>query len=247
MNFEGKKIIVAGASSGIGKEIAVQLDKRKCKLILIGQSLEKLNNLKAQLNDKTHIFIDMDLTKENDMSELFKRITADGVKLDGLVYSAGIGPIYPIKLLKRENIQKVMEVNVYAFVEMVRQFSNNKFHNGGGSIVAISSIAAVQPEKCQTAYAMSKAAMNTAVEALAIELASKKIRINSVMPGITNTPMAVEAGRMVPGNDFIQSVSQRQLLGVIEPENIADIVLFLLSELSSVITGRAIYADGGRF
>lgn len=247
MNFSGKKILVTGASSGIGKEIAFQLEQLGCKLVLVGRNEEKLQEIKKQMNKEEHQIIVVDLAVEADLSAVFKEAMSDGVKLDGLVYSAGVGPILPIKLLKRENIEKVMSVNLYAFIEMVRQFSSNKFHNENSSIVAISSIAAVQPEKCQTAYAMSKAALNTAVEALAIELASKNIRINTIMPGVVNTPMAMEAGNLVSGGDFIESVSERQLLGVIEPKQIANICSFLLSDMAAIITGRAIYADGGRF
>lgn len=247
MDFSGKKILITGASSGIGKEIAFQLGKLGCKLILVGRNEEKLQEVTKQIGTEDIQVIVADLAVETDLGNVFKEAVADGAKLDGLVYSAGVGPIFPVKLLKRENIEKVMTVNLYAFIEMVRQFSNNKFHNENSSIVAISSIAAVQPEKCQTVYAMSKAALNTAVEALAIELAAKKIRINSIMPGVVNTPMAMEAGRLVAGDDFIQAVSERQLLGVIEPVQIANICNFLLSDNAAVITGRAIHADGGRF
>lgn len=247
MNFNGKKILVTGASSGIGKEIAFQLEKLGCHLVLVGRNKEKLQEVKEQMKQEEHQIVVVDLEVETDLSFVFKEVVSDGIKLDGLVYSAGVGPILPIKLLKRDNIEKIMTVNLYAFIEMVRQFSNNKFHNENSSIVAISSIAAVQPEKCQTAYAMSKAALNTAVEALAIELVSKRIRINSIMPGIVNTPKAMEGGGLVVGDGFIQAVSERQLLGVIEPIQIANICNFLLSDNAAVITGRAIYADGGRF
>ena len=246
MDFTGKKILVTGASSGIGKAIAIQLDQLGSRVVLVGRNENKLQEVKAQMNQREHQITVADLAVEDDMSSIFKEIMADGMKLDGLVYSAGVGPILPIKLLKRENIEKVMSVNLYAFIEMVRQFSNNKFHNENSSIVAISSIAAVQPEKCQTAYAMSKAALNTAAESLAIELSSKRIRINTIMPGVVNTPMAMEAGKLVNDGDFIKSVSAKQLLGVIEPEQIANICNFLLSDKASMITGRAIYADGGR-
>lgn len=247
MKLKGKKIVIAGASSGIGKELAMQLDKEECRLVLIGRSQEKLQELREQLQGLSHMYLPIDITQYTDMTLLYQQITDDGLKLDGLVYSAGVGPIYPIKLLKRKNIEHVMEINVYGFIEMVRQFANNKSHNLNSSIVAISSIAAVQPEKCQTVYAMSKAALNIAVESLAIELAAKSIRINAIMPGVTRTPMAMEANRFLEGNDFIGMASERQLLGIIEPRNIADIATFLLSERSSVITGRSIYADGGRF
>lgn len=244
--LSGKKIVVAGASSGIGRSVAIALSKLGSSVIIIGRNEERLKETLSEMSGSGHRMYAKDLTQIEDMQELFTDMVSDGTKIDGLVYTAGTGPIVPIKLLKRKTLEDVMSVNVYAFIEMVRQFSNKKFHNENSSIVAISSIAAVKAEKCQTVYSMSKAALNMAVEGLAWELAPKKIRINSIMPGVVNTPMAASAGQYVSGNDFISSVGNQQLLGVIQPEQIADTCAFLLSELSSCITGRAMYADAGR-
>ncbi len=244
-NLNGKKIIVTGASSGIGRETAIYLDTLGCSLILMGRNHDRLQETRELLQERDHKIFPTDFAEKKDLEYIFKDIVSDGVKLDGMVYCAGICPIVPIKLLKHEIIDQVMQVNVYAFIEMVRNFSNKKYYKENSSIVVISSIAAMRPEKCQTLYAMSKAALNTAVEALAIELASKKIRINSVMPGLTNTPMATRAGEFVSGDEFISSVEKKQLLGILEPRQISEIAAFLLSNLSSAITGRAIYADGG--
>lgn len=244
--LSNKKIIVTGASSGIGREVAVRLSKLGSQVILIGRNEERLKETLDMMSGSGHKVYAIDLTEQEDMQELFADIVSDGGKLDGLVHSAGVGPIVPIKLLKRKTLEDVMSVNVYSFIELVRQFSNKKFHNENSSIVAISSIAAVKAEKCQTIYSMSKAALNMAVEGLAWELAPKKIRINSIMPGVTNTPMAASASQYVSGNDFITSIAEQQLLGVIQPEQLADVCAFLLSDLSSCITGRAMYTDGGR-
>lgn len=241
-----RKMMITGASSGIGRETAKYLAGEGCSLILLGRNKERLQETKEMLPGEDHLTISADLAEEQDLEFVLKEAVSDGRKLDGLVHCAGTGPIIPIKLLKRRTIEEVMRINVYSFLELVRHFSNKKYHNENSSIVAISSIAAVQPEKCQTLYSMSKAALNAAVQALAIELAPKKIRINTIMPGVVDTPMARAGGQFVPDGDFIASVSEKQLLGVIEPEVIAGLCGFLLSSASSMMTGRAIYADGGR-
>lgn len=241
-----RKMMITGASSGIGRETAKYLAGEGCSLILLGRNKERLQETKEMLPGEDHRTISADLAEEQDLEFVLKEAVSDGRKLDGLVHCAGTGPIIPIKLLKRRTIEEVMRINVYSFLELVRYFSNKKYHNENSSIVAISSIAAVQPEKCQTLYSMSKAALNAAVQALAIELAPKKIRINTIMPGVVDTPMARAGGQFVPDGDFIASVSEKQLLGVIEPEAIAGLCGFLLSSASSMMTGRAIYADGGR-
>lgn len=243
---ENRKILITGASSGIGRETAKYLAGEGCSLVLLGRNKERLEETREMLPGEDHLTISVDLAEEQDLESVFREAVSGGRKLDGMVHCAGTGPIIPIKLMKRRLIEEVMSVNLYSFLELVRQFSNRKYHNENSSIVAISSIAAVQPEKCQTVYSMSKAALNAAVQALAIELAPKKIRINTVMPGVVDTPMARAGSQFVADGDFIASVSERQLLGVIEPEAIAGLCSFLLSSTSSMMTGRAVYADGGR-
>lgn len=242
--ISGKRYVITGASSGIGRNTAIRLADLGAKIVLLGRNEEKLKKVAATLSGAGHEYDMVDLSQEQNFTPLFDRITKDS-KLDGIIYSAGVGPITPLKLIKRAVIDEVMTTNVYSFLELVRLFSNKKYSNPGSSIVAISSIAATQPEKCQTVYSMSKAALNVAVQTLAYELAPKQIRINSIMPGICNTSMVRATADSVNG-DYLKGVLERQLLGILEPENIADICLFLLSDMSKAITGRAIYADGGR-
>ena len=138
---------------------------------------------------------------------------------------------------------KEITVNYIAFIELVREFSKNKYSHGG-SIVGISSIAADRAEKCQTNYSASKAAMDIAVQALSLELVEKKIRINTILPGIIQTEMTVRAAQR--GIDISEN-AKAQILGMGEPNDIAAACAFLLSDMSKLITGRKIFVDGGRF
>ena len=236
--------MITGATSGIGQCIAAKLAAEGARLVLLGRNEERLKEAVLKLQGKGHEYYTVDLSQDQNYTVLFDKIATDS-KLDGLVYSAGIGPIIPLKLLKRSVIDEVMTTNVYSFLELVRAIANKKYGNDGSSIVAISSIAAVQPEKCQTVYSMSKAALNAAVQTLAYELAAKQIRINSIMPGVCNTNMVRETAASV-GETYFEKALERQILGIIEPEDIADICLFLLSDKAKAVTGRSIYADGGR-
>ena len=188
LQFLNKRYLITGASSGIGKCLAIRLAKEGASLILVGRNEERLKETITQLSGNQHQYYLADLSKEQDFTPLFDT-TAEKVKLDGLIYSAGVGPVTPVKLLRRAVIDEVMTTNLYSFLELVRLFANKRYSNPESSIVAISSIAAVQPEKCQTVYSMSKAALNASIQSLAHELSAKRIRINSVMPGMCDTEM----------------------------------------------------------
>ena len=241
-DFSGKRYIVTGASSGIGRSIAITLSNSGGVVILAGRNKDELEEIRKRMQGDGHVILVADFSQEDIAAEEFLSCAcSDGKKLDGLVYSAGIPSVLPINSITRDRIDECMSVNTYAFLELVRQMIRRRYRAERMSIVAISSIAAVQPEKCQTLYAMSKAALNVAVQAMAMELAGKNIRINSVCPGATQTRMSdkmLEKGTVVN--------LDRQLLGMLSPEQIASCVLFLLSDMSSAMTGRVLLADGGR-
>lgn len=178
-----------------------------------------------------------------EIKDIFDDIISDGHKIDGLVYCAGIAKILPITLLNKANMDESMTVNLYSFAEMADILSKKKYHDKA-SIVGISSISVRYPQKCQGAYAATKAAMNAMVTSMAIELADKNIRINTVMPGNVNTPMLNRSFENKTDNEIKEALS-KSVFGMEEPEDIADIILFLLSDASRMITGREIYADGG--
>ncbi len=243
-DFTGKKIIVAGATSGMGRVTAVKLSEQGAEVCLIGRSQDKLNEVKKELSAGSGRCYVKDFNDPGNFQEIFDDIIADGKKIDGLVYCAGIAKVIPLTALSYNNMDECMRVNFYSFVDMLRLFMKKKYHNDGASAVAISSIAAQYPGKCQNIYSASKAALNVMVQSLAMELAEKGIRINTVMPASTNTRMFTEAIEN-RGKDNVDRELDKQLLGLEEPEDIADIIMFLLSDASRKITGRAIYADAG--
>lgn len=240
IDFSGKKIMVFGGDSGIGKQTAVSLDRLGAKLVLVGRNKDRLTQAKAELNPSAdHAVIPYDVKNTDGCKELFDRAVADGQKLSGLVYCAGIAKAVPLRVMSASEYQNIFSVNFFGFVNAVSVFAKRKY-NAGGSIVGISAANAHYPQKCMTLYAASKAAVEAAVTTMALELAEQNIRINAVVPGAVATPMSYRIDK-----DTLDMIVSRQLLGIQSPEQIADSIIFLLSERSNAITGRSLYVDGG--
>lgn len=245
IELDKQVIMVTGAASGIGRAVSIELAKAGARLILIDLNQEGLDATFSMLPLETDCFrIQENLAELEDADSLFSKCVSKMGKISGIVHCAGIAPIIPLSALTRDKIRTCMQINFYSFLELVRCFGKKKYHNDKGCIVAISSINSLSPEKCQTVYSASKAAINTSIQTLAQELWSNGIRINAVLPGIVNTEMAKRAFDEM-GEENAKAKMSKQLLGITEPKQIADIVLFLLSDLSTAITGRIIYADGG--
>ena len=243
-DFTNKKYLVTGASSGIGAATAISLSLQGAKVCLVARNEERLEETRSKMTGDGHIIITADLSREFDAKQLFSDAVSDGKKLDGLVYCAGIAKILPSTLLNKKNMDESMTTNLYSFAEMVSVFSKKKFREEYSSIVGVSSICVKYPQQCQGIYAATKAGMNAMVTSLAIELAKKNIRINTVMPSVTQTRMMEEAWRD-RSEEEIRRQMNAQVLGISDPKQIADVIMFLLSDASSVITGRAISSDAG--
>lgn len=240
--FSGKKILVTGASSGIGQQTAITLSKLGARIVLVARDITRLEATLNRMNGYGHKVISLDIANEEDLTSLFKEAIEDGKKLNGLVHCAGMSQVLPVSMLTKERLVKEMAINYFSYIELIRQFSKKKYSEGG-SIVGISSIASDRPAKCQTNYAASKDAMNVATQALAIELAEKGIRINTVLPGMVITKMAKGVSDLGVSLDMIE---KQQLLGACTVDDIIGPIIFLLSDLSSKITGRKFFVDGGR-
>lgn len=242
-DFTGKRILVTGATSGIGQATAIRLSEQGAQVCILARNEEKIRKTMEKLAGEGHQHYVKDFSEPGGYKEIFDSIVQDGHKIDGMVYCAGVATLVPVSMLNKNTMDETMTTNFYGFVEMVSQLSKKKYHDKA-SIVGISSISTLYPQKCQNVYVASKAAMNMLVSASALELAAKHVRINTVMPANVNTPMLHQAYEGVSEEELREAASQ-QLLGIAEPEDIADIIMFLLSDASRMITGRQIFADGG--
>ncbi|MGG4396977.1 SDR family oxidoreductase [Paenibacillus thiaminolyticus] len=244
LDFAGRKILVTGASSGIGRATAIYLSKLGAQIVLNGRNEERLNETMLQLTGRNHQILAADLAKEEELGHFFDQAVQDGIKLDGMVHCAGIPYVMPLQSLSKKRLSDVMETNFFPFIELVRQYAKKKY-SSGGSIVCISAIISVQPRAYETGYIASKAAMNAAVTSLAFELAKKGIRINGILAGNIMTEMVQETLKEYANEEHLNNVIEKSLLGVGEPDDIASVCAFLLSDMARFITGRNMYADGG--
>ena len=245
MDLSGKNILITGASSGIGKGIAVVLSKLGANVILTARDEERLRETYNELEPGAHSYRAFDLSHPDTAGGLIEEICRDGMKLNGLVHSAGISITMPLQYLKLSDMENIMSVNFFSFAELVKQFSKRQHNDGGGSIVAISSISGRVGARGLTAYCASKGALESAVRAMALDLAPKKIRINAVSPGMIGTRIYEGLKEIVNNKDFEGELKKRQILGIGRPEDVAYATAYLLSDASRFITGATLTVDGG--
>lgn len=246
-DFTGKKFIVTGASSGIGRSVAVELSKQGAGIILVARDEKRLNETLQNMEGTGHLIFPLDLAKTDDFTDLFTAAASGGNKIDGIAHCAGIAPICSLRALSRASMENCMAVNFYSFIELVKQASKKKFRAEKMSCVAVSTSSVLYPQKCQTIYVASKAALNAAIQALSMELYNMSIRVNAVSPGVVDTAMFQKAQEQMEIIDSSGSVKNNldNLFRLTQPEQIAHSVMYLLSAASSAVTGRCIFADNG--
>ena len=244
MDLTGKRILVTGASSGLRKATSILLSQLGAEVILLARNIDHLNETMSEMSGDGHSCYSIDLREIEKIEPLLKIIVKTGGKLDGLVHCAGIATMRPLKYTNYEFLHDMMLTNYYAFVELSRVYSN-KQNNNGGSIVVMSSTAGKSGVKTKVAYCSSKAAVDGAVKAMAIELADKNIRVNSIVAGFVRTDM-YDQYLSQAGEDAIERVVlNRQFLGLGEPNDIANAIAYLLSDAAKFITGIGFVVDGG--
>lgn len=244
--LEGRRILVIGASSGIGAQTAITLSERGAKVILAARREEKLMKVMDSLTPGEHAWYKLDVSDIDSIEGIVSKIVEDQGRLDGMAYTAGVTGDYPAKFLNYEKLFPVFQTNFFGFVECTRQCCKRKRFNQGLRIVAVSSVAALFGQKAHTAYSASKAAVDAAVRCMAKEYAASGICINSVAPSAVMTDMYRRFLSDTGADDNQrQGMLERQYLGMGEPKDIANAICFLLSPESRFITGITLPVDGG--
>lgn len=240
-DFTGENFVVTGASSGMGKEIVTKLVAYGANVLAIARNINALNELRDL--SLTHIEIaSVDVTDKDKLENIVKKYVSEKGKLKGAVHCAGIEGLTPIRGYDDELANSIFNISFWGGVYLAQIVNKKKNSVAGCSTVLFSSSAAATGKKSMFAYSASKAAMNTAIKSFAKEIAGNGNRINTVMPGWVKTNMTMKAAE---NNVIPESILNQHLLGIGEPKDVAEVVLFLLSDASSWITGANLVVDGG--
>ena len=239
-SLEDKTILVTGASSGIGKSIAIECSKMGAKLIISGRNENRLKETFELLEGDNHDYIVADLSNKEDIENLSKSLPA----LNGLVNCAGLTKVVPFPFATRTNFEEVMNVNFFAPTELTRLLVKSKKINKEASIVFISSVSGVYCSAvAASVYSASKGAVNGLIKGMALDLAPKGIRVNSVNPGMIDTDIFTNTA--ITQNELAEDVKRYPLGRYGKTQEVAYAVIYLLSDASSWTTGSNILIDGG--
>ncbi len=239
-SLEGKTVLVTGASSGIGQATAIECSKMGAKLVITGRNAERLLQTLGQLEGDGHRQVIAELTNDEDV----KRLVDECPELNGLVLCAGKGMTLPLNFATREKFDLIFNVNFFAPMELLRLLLKKKRMSKDGAIVFVSSIGGnFNFNVGNGIYGSSKAAINSCMKFLAKELAAKKIRVNSVNPGMVNTKLI--QGGSISDDQKKADMELYPLKRYGEPVEIAHGIIYLLSDAASWVTGHSLVIDGG--
>lgn len=238
----GKTILVTGASSGIGKAIAIECSRMGAAVYITARNLERLNDTFASLEGTSgkHKLYQVDLLKKEDVDYL---VAGVGM-LDGIVLCAGIGLTLPFQFATREKFDDIFDTNFFAPIEVLRLLYKKKKINKSSSVVLMSSLGGTQIfSGGNSIYGASKAALNSIMKFCAKEFAPRLIRVNSICPGMVETPL-IHRGTL--SEEQLKADMERYPLKRYgKPEDIAYLAVYLLSGASSWVTGQSFVIDGG--
>jgi len=241
-SVSGKTILVTGSSSGIGQEIARQLDRDGAKLILIGRSETSLHQLASNLKSDP-ILIIQDLSKTHEIADLVKTLKLKVSEINGFVHSAGVSPTKPLNLVNEDLIRQTLDINLTAAVMLSKHLVKH-YKKSLKSIVYISSVMSFLGEKAKSVYSLSKGALVAFSKGQALEYVKHDIRVNCVAPSVVETPLT-ENAVYKKNSESLERALSKHPLGFGKPEDVAYSVVYLLSDASKWVTGTNLIVDGG--
>ena len=243
-SLENKTVLITGAGGGIGRASAITCAQIGATVVITDINAETLNETLALLSiehNQNHQQIVADLCKQEAIDELLRVCP----NVDGLVLCAGISKILPIQFLNEVDFGKIMDINAFAPIYLTQKVYKKKKINKGGSIVFVESISGVKMVSMGgVMYAVSKNALDAFMRNAALEFAARNIRSNSVNPSRVNTNLIKNSS--YSEEDVEKDMKTYPLKRYAEPEEIANCIVFLLSDASSYVTGHALIVDGGK-
>lgn len=243
MLLKGKTAIITGASKGIGRAVATLFAQEGANLFLISRSEEILKELRDQLDNGTnHIaYFAVDIGDQDAMKSVFSEIRSAKIPIDILVNNAGVMEDAVLQMVVPTLIEKIYRTNVFGLIDASKRASKLMLRNKNGSIINLTSIIGTNGNSGQTIYGSSKSAVIGFTKSLSKELSGFNIRVNGVAPGFIDTDMTKNMDQKFYEKNM-ESIGMGRMG---QPEDVAKVILFLASDLSSYVTGQIIGVDGG--
>lgn len=238
-NLEGKRVLITGASSGIGIECVNACSQMGAQVIACARDIEKLENKISELKIKNTLIKKLDINNDEEISDLIKSIDP----IDSLVHSAGVSKLAPFRMTSRSLMEELFKTNIFSPVFLTKELYSQKKLKSPGSIIFISGMASHLGPVGSTAYASSKSALLGAMRSISRELAPKGIRVNCISPGYVHTPILESI--VNTSEKALSAINQKTPLGIGKPSDIASAVVFFLSDASRWITSEYFVIDGG--
>jgi len=245
MDFDGRWVVVSGASSGLGRAIAVELASQGARLVLIGRDSGRLAETERSLRGEGHRTVILDLTQHEAIAGAIDGVRQLTGPIYGLCHAAGVVATRPLQANKVSVVQAQLDVNLLAGLELARAVCRRDvMSEGEGSVLFISSVYGHVGMPGQIGYCASKGAVAAATRAMAIELARRRVRVNCVSPGLVLTDMTEKAFELL-SPDQVEKLKAAYPLGPGRPEDVARAAAFLLAPGTPWITGVDLPVDGG--
>jgi NAD(P)-dependent dehydrogenase (short-subunit alcohol dehydrogenase family) len=242
--FQGRHILVTGASSGLGQASAIELSRHGASLSLIGRSEERLAETLSQLEGEGHKTYSVDMSDAEVAADAIQAIAKEKGIFHGMFHSAGTALILPARVTKNRHLDDVFAAGVRGAFGVARAASKKGILVDGGSLVFMSSVSSLRGRPGMTAYSAAKAAVDGMVRGLASELADRRIRVNTIVAGAVETAMHSDFVTTA-SEELVRNYEALHMLGFGKPEDIANAAMFLLSDASRWITGSSMAVDGG--
>lgn len=239
-SLEGKTILVTGASSNIGRQIAIKCSEMGAIIILSARNEEQLNETLALMTGENHQVAPCDLSNPEAIRSLVEQMP----ELDGIIMCAAIFRTTPIRNNRRKYTEELFNINTFSNIDLVQQLLKSRKVKDEGSILFISSVAAYRPYAGNALYSATKGAINSFCQVLAIEQSNRRIRANCISPGIIKRDLKVREGAVT--QEELQKEEARFPLGFGRTEDIAYAAVYMMSDASKWVTGTNMIVDGGQ-
>jgi NAD(P)-dependent dehydrogenase (short-subunit alcohol dehydrogenase family) len=241
-----RRFLVTGASSGIGANAAHALSALGAKVILFGRDDSRLKAVLGRLDGEGHASYSFDLSAADEIPDLLLNIARQHGPLNGFLHAAGISTVRSIGVFKPSSFDATFSASVRAGLALARGFCQKGVQSADGwsSLCFMSSVSAVRGQSGLSVYAASKGAIEALTRSLAVELADRRVRVNSVLAGAIVTEMHSRLTNNLP-DQAIKDYESRHLLGFGSPTDISNAAIYLLSDVSRWVTGTSLVVDGG--